>query len=328
MQKKRLRLPALLSLGALLACLSGCAPARNAAVGYYFDTAVTLTGYCPEQVLREALAECARYEALLSKTRAGSDVWRLNHSAGEAVEVSADTLAVLALAQEVAQRSGGAFDVTIAPVSALWDFKAAEPTLPPREALQAAAARVDYTQITLEGGRARLGPGQSIDLGGVAKGYVADALAGFLTDRGVKSALVNLGGNVKALGAKPRRVPWQVAIQDPAGEPGASLAKLPLGENGSLVTSGVYERGFNLGGVRYHHILDPATGYPVQNGILSVTILAQSSMLADALSTACFVLGVEKGKALAADYGAEALFVLDTDEMVSTEGMEALLNIG
>lgn len=328
MQKKRRRLPALAALGAMLACLSGCAPARNAVAGYYFDTAVTLTGYCTEAVLQEALAECGRYEALLSKTRAGSDVWRLNHGAGEAVEVSADTLAVLALAQEVAQRSGGAFDVTIAPVSALWDFKEEEPALPEPGALREAASRVDYTQISIVGGRARLGEGQSIDLGGIAKGYIADALIAFLKGRGVESALVNIGGNVKALGTKPRNAPWQVAVQDPAGEPGASVAKLPLGEGQSLVTSGVYERGFDLDGVRYHHILDPVTGYPVQNGLLSATILAESSMLADALSTACFVLGAEKGMALAVDYGAEALFVLDTGEMVYTEGMEALLNLG
>lgn len=328
MVKKLLRSVAFALIIAFAAALGGCAPRWNTALGYYFDTFVSLQGRCPASVLQEALQECARYEALLSKNRQGSDVWRLNHAQGERVAVSEETLAILEMAQAIAQDSDGWFDVTIAPASALWDFKAEAPALPEAAALAEAAALVDYTQVTIAPAGVRLGEGQSIDLGGIAKGYVADALVSFLADRGVTDALVNIGGNVKALGQNERRGPWQVAIQDPVGQYGSGVRVVSLPSGYSLVTSGVYERGFDLDGVRYHHILDPHTGYPIQNGVLSVSILAQSSLLADALSTACFALGAEEGLALASSYGAEAFFILADGNTTYTEGMEVWLNLG
>ena len=328
MVKKLLRSVAFALIIAFAACLGGCAPRWNTALGYYFDTFVSLQGRCKESVLQEALQECARYEALLSKNRQDSDVWRLNHAQGERVPVSEETRAILSMAQEVSEASHGWFDVTIAPASALWDFKAEAPALPEAAALAEAAALVDYTQVTIAPAGVRLGEGQSIDLGGIAKGYVADALVSFLADRGVTDALVNIGGNVKALGQNERRGPWQVAIQDPVGQYGSGVRVVSLPSGYSLVTSGVYERGFDLDGVRYHHILDPHTGYPIQNGVASVSILAQSSLLADALSTACFALGAEEGLALAAAYGVEAFFILADGSTMYTEEMEVWLNLG
>ncbi len=328
MVKKLLRSVAVALIIAFAAASGGCAPRWNTALGYYFDTFVSLQGRCKESVLQEALQECARYEALLSKNRQDSDVWRLNHAQGERVPVSEETRAILSMAQEVSEASHGWFDVTIAPASALWDFKAEAPALPEAAALAEAAALVDYTQVTIAPAGVRLGEGQSIDLGGIAKGYVADALVSFLADRGVTDALVNIGGNVKALGQNERRGPWQVAIQDPAGQYGSGVGVVSLPSGYSLVTSGVYERGFDLDGVRYHHILDPHTGYPIQNGVASVSILAQSSLLADALSTACFALGAEEGLALAAAYGVEAFFILADGSTMYTEEMEVWLNLG
>lgn len=328
MVKKLLRSVAFALIIAFAAASGGCAPRWNTALGYYFDTFVSLQGRCKESVLQEALQECARYEALLSKNRQDSDVWRLNHAQGESVPVSEETRAILSMAQEVSEASHGWFDVTIAPASALWDFKAEAPALPEAAALAEAAALVDYTQVTIAPAGVRLGEGQSIDLGGIAKGYVADALVSFLADRGVTDALVNIGGNVKALGQNERRGPWQVAIQDPAGQYGSGVGVVSLPSGYSLVTSGVYERGFDLDGVRYHHILDSHTGYPIQNGVASVSILAQSSLLADALSTACFALGAEEGLALAAAYGVEAFFILADGSTMYTEEMEVWLNLG
>lgn len=328
MVKKLLRSVAVALIIAFAAASGGCAPRWNTALGYYFDTFVSLQGRCKESVLQEALQECARYEALLSKNRQDSDVWRLNHAQGERVPVSEETRAILSMAQEVSEASHGWFDVTIAPASALWDFKAEAPALPEAAVLAEAAALVDYTQVTIAPAGVRLGEGQSIDLGGIAKGYVADALVSFLADRGVTDALVNIGGNVKALGQNERRGPWQVAIQDPAGQYGSGVGVVSLPSGYSLVTSGVYERGFDLDGVRYHHILDPHTGYPIQNGVASVSILAQSSLLADALSTACFALGAEEGLALAAAYGVEAFFILADGSTMYTEEMEVWLNLG
>ena len=328
MVKKLLRSVAFALIIAFAAASGGCAPRWNTALGYYFDTFVSLQGRCKESVLQEALQECARYEAMLSKNRQDSDVWRLNHAQGERVQVSEETRAILSMAQEVSEASHGWFDVTIAPASALWDFKAEAPALPEAAALAEAAALVDYTQVTIAPAGVRLGEGQSIELGGIAKGYVADALVSFLADRGVTDALVNIGGNVKALGQNERRGPWQVAIQDPAGQYGSGVGVVSLPSGYSLVTSGVYERGFDLDGVRYHHILDPHTGYPIQNGVASVSILAQSSLLADALSTACFALGAEEGLALATAYGVEAFFILADGSTMYTEGMEVWLNLG
>lgn len=328
MVNKLLRSVAFALIIAFAAASGGCAPRWNTALGYYFDTFVSLQGRCPASVLQEALQECARYEALLSKNRQGSDVWRLNHAQGERVAVSEETLAILEMAQAIAQDSDGWFDVTIAPASALWDFKAEAPALPEAAALAQAAALVDYTQVSITAAGVRLGAGQSIDLGGIAKGYVADALVSFLADRGVTDALINIGGNVKALGQNENHSSWQIAIQDPGGQYGNAAGIVSLQSGYSLVTSGVYERGFDLDGIRYHHILDPHTGYPIQNGVLSVSILAKSSLLADALSTACFALGVEGGLPLATSYGAEAYFILEDGNTTYTEGMEVWLNLG
>ncbi len=328
MVKKLLRSVAFALIIAFAAASGGCAPRWNTALGYYFDTFVSLQGRCKESVLQEALQECARYEAMLSKNRQDSDVWRLNHAQGERVQVSEETRAILSMAQEVSEASHGWFDVTIAPASALWDFKAEAPALPEAAALAEAAALVDYTQVTIAPAGVRLGAGQSIDLGGIAKGYVADALVSFLADRGVTDALINIGGNVKALGQNENHSSWQIAIQDPGGQYGNAAGIVSLQSGYSLVTSGVYERGFDLDGIRYHHILDPHTGYPIQNGVLSVSILAQSSLLADALSTACFALGAEEGLALASSYGAEAFFILADGSTMYTEEMEVWLNLG
>lgn len=294
-------------------------------MGFYFDTVVTLTAYCEQSVLDGALLECARYDALLSKTIEGSDVWRVNHAgAGRPTRVGEDMLAILALAQDVAAQSGGALDVSIGPASALWDFSGTGAALPDASALAAAAALVDYTRLRIEGDSVTLPAGMQLDLGAVAKGYIADRLAAYLQGRGVESGLINLGGNVAALGAKPGGEAWVVGIQNPQSDAGESIAAVAVCGQ-SVVTSGIYQRGFDLGGVRYHHILDTATGWPVQNGLAGVTIVAPSSALADALSTACFALGIQKGMALAQRYGAEAMFIDAQGQITYTPGMRALL---
>ncbi len=314
-------------LPAVFLTLSGCSPQQNTAVGYYFDTVVTLSGYCPEEVLQDALAECGRYEELLSRFREESDVWRLNTAGGAPVSVSEDTLAILQVALDVGEKSGGAFDITVAPAMDLWDFLADSPTLPEPAALEEAVTHIDYRGINIDGSWVSLQPGQQIDLGGVAKGYVADCILDYLAERGASRAIINIGGNVKTLGEKSLNESWRIGIQDPTGNPGDYFAVLPITGGETLVTSGTYERGFDLGGVRYHHILDPETGYPVQNGLCAVTILSDSSLLADALSTACFVLGPERGMELAEEYGASALFVLNSGKIIASNEMEARIEL-
>ena len=302
----------LLLLPLLLLLLTGCTrqSEKQSVTGFAFDTVLTLTAYTDDEtLLTQALTKCAEYEQLLSTTVEGSDIWRLNHAGGDWVDVSEDTAAVLTVAQEVYTLSGGAFDITLAPVSALWDFTADTPSIPAPEALEDALTRVDGSLLEVEGTRARLPDGMSVDLGGVAKGYIADRIADFLQESGVEHALLNFGGNVRVVGDRPDSTPWTIGIQDPNGATGDLIASLTL-NHGSAVTSGTYQRYFEADGVRYHHLLDPDTGYPVHNGLDSVTILCDDGGLADALSTACFVLGETDGLALVESLeGVEAAFL-------------------
>ena len=322
---KNTRIPAILAaLLMLLSTLPGCAAPgkeKKSSVGFYLDTVITLTAYVDDQaVLEDALKECGRYERLLSRTIEGSDVWNINHANGQPVEVSDDTLAILDVARQVSERSGGAFDVTIAPVSTLWDFTSGAAVVPDAGIIEEAAKRIDFTQITIDGNAVTLPAGMMIDLGGIAKGYIADAVKGYLMDRGVESAILSFGGNIVAIGLKPDGSPWKVGIQD-IDQPTGAYMLVALNRGGSTVTSGIYERGFEADGVYYHHILDAKTGWPVQNELASVTIFSESSMWGDALATAAFALGTEAGTALIESLDdIEAVFIARDRSVTYTSG--------
>lgn len=293
----------------LLLPLLGCrTETAHSAAGIACDTVVTITAYAPQDTVDGSLEVIAYFEAMFSKTAEGSDVWKLNHAGGEPVEVHPETAALLALAVEIGENSGGAFDVTIAPVSALWDFAADEPDVPDPDVLLAAASRVDYRNIVIDGNRVVLKNGAEIDLGGIAKGYIADRVAAYLKEQGVRSACINMGGNVVTIGTKPDGSPWTIGVRDPNGTPEQSAEVLKI-SGGAVVTSGNYERCFERDGIRYHHILDPKTGMPVSNGLASVTIVGERSDLCDALSTACFVLGEEESGTLLKQYGVRGVFL-------------------
>ena len=194
----------------------------------------------------------------------GSDVWRINHAEGRPVQVSGETLEIIEAARQVSELSGGAFDISIAPASTLWDFTSGATVLPDAEALARAAGRVDYSRVAVEGDTVTLPAGMMIDLGGIAKGYIADRVKAYLADRGVESAILSFGGNIVAIGEKPDGSAWKVGIQD-IDRPTGEYMLVAQNFGGSTVTSGIYERGFELDGVYYHHILDPKTGWSVQN---------------------------------------------------------------
>ena len=299
----------LLCLLVLLLPMLGCGTGKaHSAAGIACDTVVTVTAYAPQKTVDGTLRICADYEALLSKTIEGSDVWNLNRADGEPVEVHPETAELLRLAVEIGEASGGAFDVTIAPVSGMWNFTAEDPVLPDSDALRLAAARVDYRNVEIDGNTVTLKNGAEIDLGGIAKGYIADRVAEYLREQGVTSACINMGGNVLTIGTKPDGSPWTIGIRDPNGTPEQSAEVLQFG-GAAVVTSGNYERFFVLDGVRYHHILDPKTGMPVSNGLASVTIIGTRSDLCDALSTACFVLGEEGSRPILDRYGMQGIFL-------------------
>ena len=317
-------------LTALLLLCGGCTAekelSRLSEIGFYLDTVITLTAYVEDaQVLKDALEECGRYEQKLSRTIEGSDVWKINHAEEQPVDVSDDTIAILQCAGKISDMTGGAFDVTIAPVSTIWDFTSGKAELPDAEEIARAAELVDYTKIGLDGNTVTLPAGMMIDLGGIAKGYIADRVKEYLEGRGVKHAILSFGGNVVAIGKKTDGTDWKVGIQDIDGKTGDYMM-VSRNAGGSTVTSGIYERGFDLDGIRYHHLLSTESGWPVQNELASVTIFSESSMEGDALSTSAFVLGTEEGlKLINSLDGIEAVFIARDRTVTYSAGAEAYI---
>jgi thiamine biosynthesis lipoprotein len=291
--------------------------------GVYFDTINTISAWCCECILQEAMDECAKYNALLSKTVPGSDVWRINHASGEAVAVNEKTIEILKTAQEVSKASNGAFNIAVGAIMALWHFTDGTVILPDESKLTDAVTSSDYTQIRLdEGNMVTVAPGLQIDLGGIAKGYITDQIAKFLIERGIKNAILNFGGNIVTVGNKPDGSPWNIGLQNPLGKRGKDYWAVVKSNDNSVVTSGVYERGFELNGIWYHHILDPRTGWPVRNDLLTVAVCSKSSMLADALATAMFVLGTTGGMQLAEEFGVNAVFLEKGNKITYTKGLD------
>lgn len=321
-------LAAVLALTAVLAgpdsvCRASAGELSVSDTSFYFDTVVTITlrGTDDGSIIRECFEQMAMYEAMLSRTRENSDVWNINHSGGKPVEVSDETAELISLALKYSELSDDAFDITIAPYSILWDFQNNTGNIPSEDALAAAGEHVDISGLHLEGNTVTLDdPEAAIDLGGIAKGYIADRIKEYLLASGVDSAFINLGGNVLTVGTKPDGKLWNIGIRDPFGEAIDIITTVQTGGQ-SVVTSGTYERFFEKDGVIYHHILDPQTGYPIQNGLKSVTILSDSSADGDALSTTCFVLGLEKGMELIESLdGIEAMFITDEAELCYSSG--------
>lgn len=294
--------------------LSGCA--RNiepiSRTGFYFDTVIQITLYDTEDeaVLDGCFALAEKYENLFSATKEGSDVWKINHGNGETVTVSEETVKLLIHAADWANTTEGAIDFTIRPVSALWNFGSeGNAQVPDESAIKEALSHVSHENIRFgtapsdETGESvyrtvtLIDPEAAVDLGFIAKGYIADKMKEYLLSQDVESACISLGGNVLAVGEKPDGSPFRVGIQEPFAKTGKTLDTVEIRDT-SVVTSGIYERCFYEDGVLYHHILNTATGYPVDNELAGVTIICPSSSKADALSTACLCLGVEKGRKL------------------------------
>lgn len=289
--------------------------------GFYFDTVVQISLYDHKEdsLIDECFSYCKMFENTVSKTIDTSDISKINQAEGKPVEVSDDTIALLKEAIHFSQKTNGAFDVTIDPLTQLWDFKNQPDSLPSENSIAEACSLVGYQNILINGNTVTLkDPNASIDLGGIAKGYMADQLKSFLQKEGVTSAIINLGGNILTLGEKPDGEPFQIGIKKPFDESGSSLFSVSVTDR-SVVTSGCYERYFVLNDTIYHHILDPSTGYPVQNNLYSVTILSDKSTDGDALSTACYVLGLEEAtKLIHSMDGIDAIFVTSDYEIIDT----------
>ncbi|MGM9522500.1 MAG: FAD:protein FMN transferase [Oscillospiraceae bacterium] len=320
------RIPVLLTLMIALLLVS-CGKLESSAASqpvsatiFAMDTVMELNIYGDSELLKGSESLIYNLEALLSVTDENSEIFNVNHN-GSAV-LSGVTAELVSDALELCSRTGGALDISIYPVVRAWGFTTGEYRIPGDAELMELLKNVDYTKIRLDPktGELTLPDGFEIDLGSVAKGYTSGRVIDYLRENGVTSALLNLGGNVHALGAKPGGSPWRIAIQDPLGD--GNLCVLEITDK-AVITSGGYERYFEQDGETYWHIIDPSTGRPASSGLVSVSIIGENGLLCDGLSTSLFILGLEDAAELwreSSDF--EAVFVTTDGEIYITEGLE------
>ena len=297
--------------------------------GLYFDTVITVTLYeytgSSDDIFKETFEICDTYEKMLSSTVEGSDIWNINHSGGSPTTVSPDTAKLLERALYYCELSNGKLDITLGDISKQWNFSENagldSPILPSDEVINELLKAANYHNITIDGQEVTLSnPETSIELGFIAKGYIADRLYDYLKNIGVTSAIINLGGNVKVVGSKPDGTAFKIGIQKPFADMGETFTVVDISDS-SVVSSGVYERYFNYDGKLYHHILDPKTGYPYETDILSASIKTNSSTDADALSTLCFILGPDAGIELIESLeNTEVMYITNNYEMFVSSG--------
>ena len=318
---------AILLIAAELSACSAEQPVSPSAIK--LDTVVTITLYGGEdgELIDEAFSEIDRLAALLDVNDEGSELYLLAENAGrDWTNVSDETMEVLKLSKYYYELSDGYFDVTAAPIVELWDVL--NGGYYPSEAERKAAAELtNGSELLLEGNRAMLArEGMKADLGGIAKGYIADKVKALLTERGVEHAIIDLGGNILLIGGKSEEQPFTIGVQDPNGESGEVLMKVSVSDK-SLVSSGIYERYFEYDGKKYHHIMDPFTASPSESDLAGVTIISEHSVDGDALSTACLLLGSEKGMELVESLdGVEAVFVRRDEAVIISSGMDEYVN--
>lgn len=310
------------------------------------NTAVQITIYDSQDksLLDDCLALCDKYELIFSRTDEESELYKLNHRISDSAvsnqttetqptpyqingttntwHISEDLAALLSEGLSITKESDGAFDIAIAPLTSLWNFTAEDPKVPDDADIQNALPQCSSDGVTIDGQDITL-PSDDIqfDVGAIAKGYIADRLKDFLVKKGVNSAIINLGGNVLCIGSKPDGTPFKVGIQKPFADRNETEAVMDI-TGKSVVSSGIYERCFKQNGKLYHHILNPKTGYPYDNGLISVTIISDQSVDGDALSTTCFALGLDEGLKFAEKKGVQAVFITEDYELHYTDGFQ------
>lgn len=259
-----------------------------------------------------------------------SEVSICNHSyaVGGCYPLSVELQSYLEQELEISKETGGAFSPCIRPLSGLWGIEEGYTEIPSEESIVASLNYVDASNIEIrDGGIVFNKENMAIDFGAIGKGIACDGVLSILSDAGMQGGVVAVGGSIVTYGYRESDKEWHIGIQDPRGKDGNSFAVLDLTGNNMISTSGDYEKYFEQNGKRYHHILDPRTGYPVDNGVISVTAVAQTGLLSDAMSTACFVLGVEKGLAYAEEKGVELVMVTADQKVYATKGIRKKLRI-
>ena len=311
-----------LAFAVLLAGCSGIQTSTPVSHSTFFamDTVMDFQIYGDTKLLRNAEEIVTDLEKKVSVTDPDSEIYAINLQGAGTLTGEAEELMKLALS--MCSRTDGMLDISIYPVVRAWGFTTGAYQIPEMETLQKLLPLVDYTKIQYDSatGQVTIPEGMTIDLGSIAKGYAGQLAAQYLRDQGVTSALLNLGGNVQTIGSKPDGTPWSIGIQDPMGS--SPMMALSVSDQ-AVITSGGYERYFEQDGQTYWHIMNPATGRPARSGLLSVSVIGEQGSVCDALSTALFVMGLEKAARFwAASDDFEAIFVTDTGEIYLTEGLK------
>lgn len=296
-------------------------------------TVVTVTLYDSndQKILDKVFNKVKELESTLSINENGTLVDEINQAAGSnPVKVDDDTYTVIKKGIEYSKLSNGLFDISVGPIVKLWSIGLPEAKVPTQEEIDERLPLIGYNDVELNDKDKTIylkRTGMMIDLGGIAKGYTADVISDMLTEEGVKSAIINLGGNVFAHGKKLNGDDWKIGIQNPFSERGGIVGTVTT-SNKSIVTSGIYERYIEKDGVKYHHILSPTTGYPYENEIAGITIVSDTSTDGDALSTSVFAMGVENGmKFVNSIDGVDAIFVTKDNKVYITEGLKNIFTL-
>lgn len=303
----------------LTGCSAESSPEPVQGTFFAMDTMMDFTIYGESGLIDQSESLIASLESLVSVTDTGSELYAINQTGSGTLTGKASSLMEQAL--EICRRTDGALDLSIYPIVRAWGFTTGSYQVPDEAEIQALLPLVDYRKIQYDAatGTVTLPEGMEIDLGSVAKGYAGQLAAQMLREHGVQSALLNLGGNVQTVGTKLDGSPWQIGIKDPQGEDAMMVLSV---EDQAVVTSGGYERYFEQDGQTYWHIMDPSTGHPADSGLISVTIVGDEGVVCDGLSTALFVMGLEKAADLWAQSGDfEAVFVTASGEVYITEGL-------
>lgn len=311
---------------ALLFSLAACSQSSSRSSTFYLmDTVITVTLYTTDDDLAEETFAQSRgllneLDSLWARQKEGSEVARFNASYTAVSELDARTVSLLQTALALSEKTGGAFDITVAPLVDVWQICGEEDRLPTAEELQ---ATVGYGYLTLtDTTLAKSDPSIGIDLGGIGKGAAISLLIDYLGSTDVSGGLVSFGSNVAVFGEKPNGADFRVALRDPKDENG-TVGTLTMRAGDILSVSGDYERYVTVNGQKYHHILDPKTGYPADTGLASVAVIAHDGALADALSTALFVMGLEDALTFyrSGVYDFEAVFVASDGTVTVTDGL-------
>jgi len=323
----------ILAAGILTACNSNKNETFEAD-GFAMGTVISqkVYGVNGQAAIDEVTEKINYLDRLLTFNAPEGDVYKLNENAAiKNVELNPETVTVIKKAQQVSELSNGAFDLTIGPVVKSWGIGTNQERIPPKEELQKLLPLVNYKDIYIDDSSAGLKKaGQMIDLGGIAKGYAGDVAMEIYKKYGIKSAFINIGGNVVTLGNKPDGSPWAVGIRNPRpeGDQSGQIVGTVKVTDKAVVTAGDEQRYFEREGQRYHHILDPHTGYPAKSNLISVSLVADSSLDADALATAVFILGLEKGTQLLQRYGdIEAVFITTDKKIMVTDGLKGTFEL-